>query len=158
MKSFNVTIWLLILASFFVFSGLLFLRKSANNVKEAMAYKPVLTICRKEQKAKRYSRYLPLFETFAHFIRQKSTEFDDRSGNFISIVMTIGFFFIPVVYLNLSTELVFITKPHVVNTYKDIIDDASITVGLISFFDPTLLPIHSNLEGCLSGTHCLILF
>ena len=133
MKAFDVTVWLLILVSFFVFSGLLFIRKCVNNVKEAMAYKPVLTICRKEQKAKRYSRYLPLFETFAHFIRQKSTEFDDRSGNFISIVMTIGFFFILVVYQNvMSTELVVITKPHVINTYKDIMDDESITVGFFA--------------------------
>ena len=110
LQSFNLTIWSIILVSFFTFPCLLFIRKlihSANN-----------------------QGYSPIFETFSHLIGQQSTDFADRTGRLISFNMTIGFFLIMAFYLNLmSTDLVVVTKPEVINTYRDIMKRNNMTVA-----------------------------
>ena len=88
--------------------------------------------------AMKESSYNPLFETFVHMIGQDCTNFVDRSGNLISFIMTIGFFFILVFYLNLmSTELVVVNKPHVISNYRDVMN-GDIAVGFSSMaYDAT---------------------
>ena len=112
LKSFDMTIWSVIILTFFVFTGLLVLWDS---------YTPPPR------------GYPCLFETFCHMIGQESTNFEDRSGRLISFTMTVGFFFILAFYLNLmSTELVVVNKPHVMNNYRDIIDAKNMTVAFFA--------------------------
>ena len=111
LKSFDMTIWSVTILTFFVFACLLVLWKSL----------------------KRTKSYSCLFETFCHMIGQESTNFEDRSGRLISFTMTVGFFFILEFYFNLmSTELVVVNKPHVMNNYRDIIDAEDMTVAFSS--------------------------
>ena len=133
LKSFDMNVWLVILMTFCVFAGLLWLRKCLRKFKKIARYQPVLL--KPEMKESSYS---PLFQTFVHMIGQDCNDFVDRSGNLISLIMTIGFFFILVFYLNLmSTELVVVTKPHVINNYRDIMN-ADMAVGFISIsYDAT---------------------
>ena len=108
LKSFDMTIWSVIILTFVVFAGLLFL------------WNPLE--CTKGHSC--------LFETFCHMIGQESTNFEDRSGRLISLTMTVSFFFILAFYLNLmSTELVVVNKPHVINNYRDIINAEDMTVA-----------------------------
>ena len=61
LKSFDMTIWSVVILTFFVFTGLLVLWNSL----------------------KRTEGYSCLFETFCHMIGQESTNFEDRSGRLI---------------------------------------------------------------------------
>ena len=113
LKSFDINVWYTVLLTFLVFSALLLLRTFLD-------------------KRKKYT-LSPIFETFCHMIRQDSTNFDDISGELISVLMTISFFLILVHYLNLmSTELVVVTKPHVINNYRDIMNEENITVAFMA--------------------------
>ena len=107
LKSFDISIWFVIILTFFVFAGLLVLWNFFKHT----------------------DSYSCIFETFCHIIGQESTNFEDRSGRLISFTMTVGFFFILAFYLNLiTTELVVVKKPHVMNNYRDIIDAEDMTV------------------------------
>lgn len=109
-KSFDSNVWSLVFWPFIVFSILLFLRKQLD--------------------PKKKHSLSPIFETFTHLIGQDATDFPDRSGKLISIIMTFGFFFILAFYLNLmSTELVVVTKPHVISNYKDVMSAKNLTVA-----------------------------
>ena len=115
LKSFDDIIWSIICMSFFVFAALFFIRKRMHSKKK--------------------QGYSPLFETFSHMIGQETTNFSDRSGRLISMLVTFGFFIIVEYYLNLmSTDLVVVTKPKVINTYRDVMNGENITV---SFFAST---------------------
>ena len=117
LKSFDMTIWPVIIFTFFAFAGLLFVCDSL----------------------KRTEGYSCLFETFCHMIGQESTDFKDRPGRLISFTMTVGFFFILAFYLNLmSTELVVVNKPHVFSNYRDIIDAENMTVAFIAITYDTI--------------------
>ena len=112
-KSFSIDVWIALLVTCLVFSTLLLLQELLRS-----------------DKRKAYSA---LFETFAHMMQQDSTDYEDRSGRLISVNMTIGFFFILAFYLNLmSTELVVLTKPHVINNYRDVIKKENMTVGFFA--------------------------
>ena len=114
LKSFDNVIWSLIFLSFFVFAALFFTRK------------------RMHSKKKR--GYSSLFETFSHMIGQETTDFSDRSGRLISMLVTFGFFFILAFYLNLmSTDLVVVTKPKVNNNYRDVMNIENATVLFFAF-------------------------
>ena len=105
LKSFDMNIWSAIIVSFVVFSLLLFIRQYIYSGKNKMGTQGCS----------------PILETFTHMIGQESIDFTDRSGRMISFDMTIGFFFIMSFYLNLmSTDLVVVTKPHVINNYRDV--------------------------------------
>ena len=110
LKSFDMSIWYVILLSFIVFSGLLYLRRLIITARDTISYSP-------------------LFETFTHLIGQETTDFEDKSGRLISYTMTIGFFLILSFFLNLmSTDLVVVTKPKTINTYRDIMTVENMTV------------------------------
>ena len=110
LKSFDSIIWSVSFLTFLTFSLLLCLRQSLKALKE---------------------NYHPLFESFTHLIGQESTDYSDRSGRVISFTMTTGFFFILSFYLNLmSTDLVVVTKPEVINNYRDIMN-ANKTIGFL---------------------------
>ena len=130
MKSFDIKLWLLIVMTFFVFSGLLLLRKVCIKMNEDTENQ--VTLRRAVGLMKETSYALP-FETFTHMIGQDCTEFTDRSGNVISLTMTIGFFLILLFYLSLmSTDLVLVTKPHVINNYRDVMDVENGSVGFLA--------------------------
>ena len=113
LKSFDRIIWSIIFLSILAFSVLLLMRKLVHSIKN--------------------QGYSPLFETFSHMIRQETTDFSDRSGRLISMIMTFGFFFLLAFYLNLmSTDLVVVTKPKVVNTYRDVMNIENVTVSFYS--------------------------
>ena len=111
LKSFDMAIWSVFIFTFFVFAGLL------------VPWKLL----------KRTKGYSCPFETFCHMIGQESTNFEDRSGRLISFTMTVGCFFILEFYSNLmSTDLVVVNKPHVMNNYRDIIDAEDMTVAFFA--------------------------
>ena len=129
LKSFDIKLWLLVILTFFVFSGLLLLRQVCIKMNKDTEDK--LTLRRAINLMKETS-YAPIFETFTHMIGQDCTEFADRPGNVISLTMTVGFFLILVFYLNsMSTDLVVVTKPHVINNYRDVMN---VENGSIGFF------------------------
>ena len=105
LRSFDNLVWFVVLVCFSVFTGLLFLRKWVNNLKESTVYISRLPrLFKKYLKPKKSKTgYSTLFETFTHMMGQESTSFDDRSGNVISVLMTVGFFLILVFYLNLMS-------------------------------------------------------
>ena len=114
LKSFDNVIWSLICLSFFVFAALFCIRKITHSLKKR--------------------GYSPLFETFSHIIGQETTDFSDRSGRLISMLLTSGFFFILAFYLNLmSTDLVVVTKPKVINNYRDVMNIKNVTVSFYAF-------------------------
>ena len=144
LKSFDMTIWSVIIFTFLAFVGLLVLWKSL----------------------KRTKGYSCVFETFCHMIGQESMNFEDRSGRLISFTMTVGFFFILAFFLNLmSTELVVVNKPHVMNNYRDIIDAEDMTVAFsaltydaIEFVDAQKGTIQEEFWKRFKGTHVIVDF
>ena len=120
-KSFDFIIWSIVLIVLFIFVGLLFLRRLLNSLKE-------------DTKQGNDLADSPFFETFSHLIGQESSNFLDRPGRLISLIITLGCFLILVFYLNLmSTDLVVETKPSVIRNYKDIMDKKEdYTVGFFA--------------------------
>ena len=111
LKSFDLTVWSIVVIVLFIFVGLLFLRKLLNSLKE-------------DSRQGNDLRDAPFFETFSHLIGQVSSNFYDRPGTLISFLMTLGFFFILMFYFNLmSTDLVVETQPAVINNYNDIMNN-----------------------------------
>ena len=114
LKSFDSIIWSLICLSFFVFAALFFIRKRTHSLKK--------------------QGYSPLFEAFSHMISEETTDFSDRSGRLISTLVTLGFFFILEFYFILmSTDLVVVNKPQVINNYRDVMDEKNATVFFYAF-------------------------
>ena len=124
LKSFDLTVWSVVVIVLFIFVGLLFLRKLLNSLKE-------------DTKQGNDLANSPFFETFSHLIGQESSNFLDRSGRLISLIITLGCFLILILfYLNLmSTDLVVETKPSVIRNYRDVMDmKENITVGFAAGF------------------------
>ena len=69
-----------------------------------------------------------LWDTLLLFISQQSTDYDKFLDRSLSIVMTLSFFFLTKIYFGLmSTDLVSVTKPTVINSYQDIMNRPNIT-------------------------------
>ena len=112
-NSFDTNVWTIVVLAFFVFVGLLFVRKSLNPEKK--------------------NDLSPTFETFSHMLSQESSDFDDESGKAISFTMTISFYLIMLYYLGLmSTDLVVVAKPHVINNYTDIMNKKTMQIGFFA--------------------------
>ena len=61
-----------------------------------------------------------LWDTLLLFISQESTDYDKFLDRLLSILMTLSFFFLTNIYFGLmSTDLVTVTKPSVINSYED---------------------------------------
>ena len=132
-SSFTIKTWIIIILAFIVLSvllwlrGVLFSRNKAIN-KRMWAARIGKRVKRKDPKPASLSQ--AVYQTFCHFIQQETKNFDGFLGSFISILMTICFFFIVTLYLNLmSTDLVVITKPQTIDNYEDIMN-----------FDPPVVP------------------
>ena len=121
LKSFDLTVWSVVVIVLFIFVGLLILRRLLNSLKE-------------DTKQGNDLADSPFFETFSHLIGQESSNFLDRPGRLISLIITLGCFLILVFYLNLmSTDLVVETKPSVIRNYRDIMDKKDdYTVGFLA--------------------------
>ena len=118
-SSFDTSVWTIVVSVFLVFVGLLMIRKSLDPDKK--------------------DDLSPTFETFSHMLSQESSDFDDESGKTISFTMTFSFFLIMLYYLgSMSTDLVVVNKPHVINNYMDVINEKEMTVGFIALmYDKT---------------------
>ena len=115
LDSFDILIWSLVFLSFFVFVGLLSLRRYLDPSKR--------------------NSYSPMFETFRNMIGQDRTDFEDKSGRVISFLMKLGFFLLIAYYWNLmSTDLVVVVKPQVINNYRDIMNK-NLSVGFLAVMD-----------------------
>ena len=69
-----------------------------------------------------------LWDTLLLFISQESTDYDKFLDRFLSILMTLSFFFLTNIYFGLmSTDLVSVTKPTVINSYQDIMNRPNMT-------------------------------
>ena len=69
-----------------------------------------------------------LWDTLLLFISQESTDYDKFLDRLLSILMTVSFFFLTTVYFGfMSTDLVTVTKPTVINSYQDIMNRPNIT-------------------------------
>ena len=129
------------------FVGLLILRKCFNGVKNS-------------------ARYSAIYETFSHMMGQDITDFNDRPGKIISIVMTVGFFLIIAFYFNcMSTDLVVVDKPQVINNYRDIMRRKNMTVGFFAitydineFKDAEAGSIQHEFWQHIKDTHIMVKF
>ena len=69
-----------------------------------------------------------LWDTLLLFISQESTDYYKFLDRLLSILMTLSFFFLTNIYFGLmSTDLVTVTKPSVINSYEDIMDRPNMT-------------------------------
>ena len=136
-SSFTINTWIIIVLAFIVFFLLLWLSgvltssiKAVN--KKMLAARRGKRIKRKDPKPESLSQ--AVYQTFCHFIQQEPKNFDNFLDSFISILMTICFFFIVILYLNLmSTDLVVITKPKTIESYEDIMNS-----------DPPVVPVFNR--------------
>ena len=69
-----------------------------------------------------------LWNTLLLFVSQQSTDYHQFMDRLLSILMTLSFFFLTKTYFGLmSTDLVSVTKPAVINSYHDIMNRPNIT-------------------------------
>ena len=69
-----------------------------------------------------------LWDTLLLFISQESTDYDKFLDRLLSILMTLSFFLLTNIYFGLmSTDLVTVTKPTVINSYEDIMNRPNVT-------------------------------
>ena len=147
LHSFDMGVWSAVFVTFLVFVGLLILRKCFNGIKDSTGYSAT-------------------FETFSRMIGQDITDFNDRPGKLISIVMTVGFFLIIAFYFNcMSTDLVVVDKPQVINNYRDIMRRKDMTVGFFAitydineFKDAEAGSIQHEFWQHIKDTHIMVKF
>ena len=69
-----------------------------------------------------------LWDTLLLFISQESTDYDKFLDRLLSILMTLSFFLLTNIYFGLmSTDLVTVTKPSVINSYQDVMNQPNMT-------------------------------
>ena len=79
-----------------------------------------------------------LWDTLLLFISQESTDYDKFMDRFLSILMTLSFFLLTTIYFGLmSTDLVTVTKPSVINSYEDIMNRPNITPVFVTVMSDT---------------------
>ena len=137
---FNINTWIMIFTAFIVLSVLLWLRGVLVSKIEGL-HKRMFGKRRgnrvKHKDPEPESWFQAVYETFCHLIRQETRNFDDFAGSLISVTMTVGFFFILTIFLNLmSTDLVVTTKPKTIENYEDIINS-----------DPPVIPVFNGQFG-----------
>ena len=83
-----------------------------------------------------------LWDTLLLFISQESTDYYKFMDRLLSILMTLSFFLLTNIYFGLmSTDLVSVTKPAVINSYQDIMNRPNITPAL-----PIMTSDHQEFE------------
>ena len=109
--SFQLEVWIVVLMSFIAFCSILWIRKKVLGTNECKS---------------------TIFEAFCHFTGSNLIDFSGKSGNQLSLTMTVAFFLISVFYLNLmSTDLVILEKPVTMNSYQDLMNFPDMTPGFI---------------------------
>ena len=69
-----------------------------------------------------------LWDTLLLFVSQESSDYDKFLDRLLSILMTLSFFLLTNIYFGLmSTDLVTVTKPTVINSYQDIMSRPNMT-------------------------------
>ena len=70
-----------------------------------------------------------LWDTLLLFISQESSDYYKFLDRLLSVLMTLSFFFLTNIYFGLmSTDLVTVVKPTVINSYQDIMNQPNITL------------------------------
>ena len=76
-----------------------------------------------------------LWDTLLLFISQESTDYDKFLDRILSILMTLSFFLLTTIYFGLmSTDLVTVAKPSVINSYEDIMNRPNMTPVFVTVF------------------------
>ena len=79
-----------------------------------------------------------LWDTLLLFISQESSDYDKFLDRLLSILMTVSFFLLTNIYFGLmSTDLVTVTKPTVINSYQDIMNRPNITPVFVATMSDT---------------------
>ena len=79
-----------------------------------------------------------LWDTLLLFISQESTDYYKFLDRLLSILMTLSFFFLTTIYFGcMSTDLVTVTKPAVINSYQDIMNRPNITPVFLAIMPDT---------------------
>ena len=79
-----------------------------------------------------------LWETLLLFISQESSDYYTFLDRLLSVLMTLSFFFLTTVYFGLmSTDLVSVKKPSVINSYQDIMNRPNITPVFVEMIPDT---------------------
>ena len=114
MKSFDKGTWFAVLAMASAFFGLWMTRRALFPDNNHVSLRKRI--------------FETLWDTLLLFISQESTDYYKFMDRVLSIVMTLSFFFLTRVYFGLmSTDLVSVTKPTVINSYQDIMNRPNIT-------------------------------
>ena len=113
-KSFDIQTWFSVMVLFFAFFGLWMTKRALfQDNKEVSLRKTIAET---------------LWSTFLHFISQESTDYNQFMDRLLSILMTLSFFLLTTIYFGLmSTDLVSVTKPTVINSYQDIMNRPNMT-------------------------------
>ena len=123
-ESFNSQTWFAVLAMVAAFFGLWMIKRSLFPDNNHMSLR------RRIAEA--------LWDTLLLFISQESTDYYNFLDRLLSILMTLSFFFLTTLYFGrMSTDLVTVTKPAVINSYQDIMNRPNITPLFASIFADT---------------------
>ena len=123
-KSFDDETWFAVFVLITCFFGLLILRKSLFPETDEEAHVSV-----------RRTIAQCVWETFLHFISHESTDYDKFADRCLSIFMTMSFFFLANIYFGLmSTDLVSVSKPFVISSFQDIMNQPNVTPVFLSVF------------------------
>ena len=122
-KSFDSQTWFSVMVLFFAFFGLWMTKRALFQNNEGDLRKTVAET---------------LWDTLLLFISQESTDYYNFLDRLLSILMTLSFFLLTTIYFGLmSTDLVSVTKPTVINSYQDIMNQPNITPVFVAMMPDT---------------------
>ena len=118
-KSFDGHTWFAVLSMVLAFAGLWITKRALFPDKEDVSLRRTI--------------FETLWDTLLLFISQESTDYYKFVDRFLSILMTLAFFLLTNIYFGLmSTDLVSVTKPSVINSYQDIMNRPNTTPVFIA--------------------------
>ena len=113
-KSFDKQTWFTVLVMVLAFFGLWMAKRALSPDNEDVSLKRTV--------------FETLWDTLLLFLSQESRDYYNIMDRLLSILMTLSFFFLTTIYFGLmSTDLVSVTKPSVINSYQDIMNRPNIT-------------------------------
>ena len=114
-KSFDRQTWFAVMVMVFAFFGLWMTKRALFPDNEDVSLRKTIAET--------------LWDTLLLFISQESTDYYKFLDRFLSILMTLSFFLLSNIYFGLmSTDLVTVKKPTVINSYQDIMNRPNMTV------------------------------
>ena len=127
-KSFDRGTWLAVLALISAFFGLWMTKRALFPDNDYVSLRRIIAET--------------LWDTLLLFISQESTDYCQLMDRLLSIVMTLSFFVLTTIYFGLmSTDLVTVTKPVVINSYQEIMNRPNMTPIFAA-----MMPDHQEFE------------